>query len=334
MISRSPLLFLIALARLVDGQADCRGNPRLPHCQHQTGPSSTKKECTYKPIWLIPGKASDCTRSSAQKVITIDPSSVVISPNPIQLPGCFSISMKVDVTDNSLPRNYFAKVDYNLWNLPQFSNLPCQNSSNNGCGGYGNNCYYCDICNSLTSLKSQAQKTSVLNQFSDMRCPSQAGSYNLRHDFCFSDWKELDKDGDCEIDFLQDQQLQQYKEALKALQQQGYGTMVAKFQLATNATNDQLNNKQRKEAEIQATIEQELERKRLENGWAVNDQQYITFRTWYVQYRLDHWHKSEYLPWLLYYNQIGCLSVSFDICDRRPSPAAAGFNDGPSWKCV
>lgn len=67
--------------------------------------------------------------------------------------------------------------------------------------------------------------------------------------------------------------------------------MVSKFTLAHNATTDQQHNKAKKEADIEATIDTELEKKRVENGWALNDRQYKTFRNWYIQYRKDTWHK-------------------------------------------
>lgn len=78
-------------------------------------------------------------KPSSKKLVSIDASSVVISPNPVKLPGCFTISMKVDVQQSDIPKSFLAKVEYNWFNLPQFSSLPCQNASANGCGGGGNN---------------------------------------------------------------------------------------------------------------------------------------------------------------------------------------------------
>lgn len=33
----------------------------------------------------------------------------------------------------------FVKTEYQWLNIKEFSQTKCQNSSNNGCGGYGNN---------------------------------------------------------------------------------------------------------------------------------------------------------------------------------------------------
>uniref|UniRef100_A0A915K8S3 Uncharacterized protein n=1 Tax=Romanomermis culicivorax TaxID=13658 RepID=A0A915K8S3_ROMCU len=106
--------------------------------QNNGGPSG--EAC--KPFYLIPGKAMDCsTKDFSSKILSIDPSSVTISPNPVKLPGCFTIRMNVNMLPlpQDFSRSYVSKVEFNWWNLPQFSSLPCQNQSSNGCGGYGNN---------------------------------------------------------------------------------------------------------------------------------------------------------------------------------------------------
>jgi len=237
--------------------------------------------------------------------------------------------MKVDIQQSCLEsvKSYFAKVEYNWGTLPQFSSLPCQNASANGCGGYGNNCFYCDICNSLQDVDNSDSKSSIVSQFKDMKCPDKSGPYTLKREFCFNDFNDLDKDKDCKLDFLQNGQAgESYQDALKNLQKLGYGTVVAKFTLSYNATGDQAIKKKSKEAEIEKTIDAELETKRKENNWAVDDQQYIVFRTWYVGYRKNLWHKNEFLPWLLYYNEIGCMTVSFDVCDKQPTASASGAN--------
>jgi len=302
-------------------------DPRLPHCRDE--PVGTGAAC--KPFWLIPGKANDCTKPSTKKLLTIDASSVVITPNPVKLPGCFTISMKIDVQQADIPRSFLAKVEYNWFNLPQFSSLPCQNASANGCGGYGNNCYYCDICRNLESIGEKSKsKSQLVGQFKDIDCPQKAGGYTLKREFCFNDFSDLDKDKDCQLDILQNAQGGTYKDSVKTLQQLGYGTVISKFTLAYNATTDQGHNKAKKEAEIESTIDTELEKKRQEKNWALDDQQYQTFRNWYIQYRKDTWHKQDYLPWLLYYNEIGCMTVSFDVCDKQPTPAATGAS---SFQC-
>lgn len=311
-------------------KADAACDPRLPHCKDQSTGGGARKDCP--PFWLIPGKANDCTKPTGKKLLSVDANSVTITPNPIKLPGCFTLNMKVDVQQVDVPKSFFAKVEYNWWNLPQFSSLPCQNSSANGCGGFGNNCYYCDICKSLTDVDTTTSKSNLVAQFKSLSCPDKAGPYNFKREFCFNDFSDLDKDNNCQLDFLENGQAgDNYQDSLKNLKQLGYGTVVAKFTLSYNATSDQSDKKKSKEAEIEKTIEKELEAKRKENNWAVDDAQYITFRNWYVQYRKDTWHKQEYLPWLLYYNEIGCMTVSFDVCDKQPTPAASGAS---AFQCV
>jgi len=266
-------------------------------------------------------------RSTSKKLLNIDPKSVSITPNPIKLPGCFTLAMKVTVDQVDTPKSYVSKVEYNWWNLPQFSNLPCQNASANGCGGYGNNCYYCDVCNSLQNVDKSTSKSSIVSQFRKMDCPTKAGTYDFKREFCFNDFSDLDKDNDCKLDFLQNGQAgENYQDAVQNLKKLGYGTVVAKFTLAYNATEDQEGKKKAKEADIRKTVDGELAQKRQDKGWAVTDQEYEAFRDWYVQNRLDLWYKQELLPWLIYTNQVGCMTVSFDVCDKQPVPAASGAN--------
>ncbi|KRX88892.1 hypothetical protein T4E_3140 [Trichinella pseudospiralis] len=219
-------------------------NPRLPHCRVSQNskpysnrpPTSTQQQSKCKPKYLIPGKAVDCTKTSSQKVMYIDPKSVVITPNPIKIPGCFTLEMTTHIKEQKLHKSFFAKIEYTWWNLPQFSQLPCQNATANGCGGYGNNCYYCDICNSLKEVGKKAQdakSTSILSQFKDVSCPTETGSYKLKKQFCFHDFGELDKDGNCELDFIENDQIAKiYKDAFQNLQQLGY-VSAFRFRFAT-----------------------------------------------------------------------------------------------------
>uniref|UniRef100_A0A915K6B8 DUF7753 domain-containing protein n=1 Tax=Romanomermis culicivorax TaxID=13658 RepID=A0A915K6B8_ROMCU len=193
--------------------------------------------------------------------------------------------------------------------------------------------FYCDVCNSLEKLKHDpsVSKDQLGRQFSDLTCPSKAGVYSFSREFCFNDFREFDKDNDCQFDFLQEDGLAKtYKDALKNLQQVGYGTVTAKFTLSTNATDDQEKQKFNKEQEIERDIERDLTKRRLENGWDVDNEQYLVFKRWFTQLRKDQWHKQEYLPWLLYYNRVGCLSVSFNVCDKEPTP----LSRGQTWQCV
>jgi len=85
--------------------------------------------------------------------------------------------------------------------------------------------YYCDVCNSLEELHQddKLSNAKLTGQFTDISCPNKPGVYSLTRKFCFNDFNEFDKDGDCQFDFLQDDGLaKQYKDALKNLQQVGY----------------------------------------------------------------------------------------------------------------
>jgi len=294
----------------------------LPVCAQS---KATKPDC--KSFYLIPGKANDCTKPTSKKFISIDANSVSVTPSPIKLPGCFTLSMKVTIEPTDVPKSFFSKVEYDWGNVPQVRSLPCQNASANGCGGFGNNCFYCDVCNSLQDVDKTDSKSSLVTQFKQIKCPDKAGPYTFTREFCFNDLSELDKDHNCKLDFLENGQTgESYQDALKNLQKAGFGTVLAKFILAYNATSDQQEKKRAKEAELEKSIDADVEKQRAKNNWAVTDQEFITFRNWYIDYKKNTWHKNEYLPWLLYYNEIGCMTVSFDVCDKPPVPAASGAN--------
>ncbi|VDN87890.1 unnamed protein product [Brugia pahangi] len=94
------------------------------------------------------------------------------------------------------------------------------------------------------------------------------------------------------------------------------GTVVAKLRLAANATDEIARRKRIKETLIEENIRKELE----ERGktWNIGNEQFEKFRLWYINYRKDTWHREEYLPWLLYENEISCIRVTFDVCERVP----------------
>jgi hypothetical protein len=66
---------------------------------------------------------------------------VRVTPNPIRLPGCFNMTFDVEILDsiNQVPNSYIGKNEFQLFELPDIEKMQCQNASNNGCGGYGNN---------------------------------------------------------------------------------------------------------------------------------------------------------------------------------------------------
>jgi len=160
----------------------------------------------------------------------------------------------------------------------------------------------------------------------------------------------LDEDHNCQIDLLEKagEELGSYKSAFQALQQLGYGTVIAKFTLAHNATAPQEEKKRVKEEEITGVWTKELEQRR--STWDVGNGHFEKFREWYIQYQKDLWHKNKYLPWLVFTNEMACLSVTFDVCDKEPTPVggssvpwwlnpgtssgAAGSTAQPSHKCI
>lgn len=63
----------------------------------------------------------------------------------------------------------------------------------------------------------------MVKQLTDISCPTKQGIYQLKREFCFNDFKDFDKDHDCHLDFLQNNQVAQpYKEALNNIQLSGY----------------------------------------------------------------------------------------------------------------
>uniref|UniRef100_A0A183BZJ0 Helicase n=1 Tax=Globodera pallida TaxID=36090 RepID=A0A183BZJ0_GLOPA len=208
--------------------------------------------------------------------------------------------------------NIFAKTEYQWLNAvhSKSGESKCQNASVNGCGGFGNNCYYCDICKSLRSIDEKPDKSNlppdIAKQFKGMNCPDKTGIYSFRKEFCFNDWSILDANRDCRLDFLESispsaesDQIGDVQSAMAALQQ---GTLVAKVRLAYNATPEIEAKRAQKEAQIERT----------------EGDDFANFTQWAIEQRKGNWHKSEYLPWLLYENEIACIRLTFDICQQQP----------------
>uniref|UniRef100_A0A1I8EI92 DUF7753 domain-containing protein n=1 Tax=Wuchereria bancrofti TaxID=6293 RepID=A0A1I8EI92_WUCBA len=232
------------------------------------------------------------TRPGGKKILEVDPRQVIIHPKVVKLPGCFNIEIKnIRVLDNhgAIGNSLFAKVEYH---------------------------YYCDICESLHHLQEESGKSALTDQLKGISCPKYPGFYTFRKEFCFNDWTAFDSNGDCQFDFFQGDKFSDYRSALSSLQQVGYGTVVAKLRLAANATDEIAGRKRIKETLIEENIRKELE----ERGktWNIGNEQFEKFRLWYINYRKDTWHREEYLPWLLYENEISCIRVTFDVCQRVP----------------
>ncbi|ETN78004.1 hypothetical protein RB195_017446 [Necator americanus] len=320
------LLGLLALITSVHCQLDCDILDPACRALYRNGGRHdlrrrVKSHCNYQDIWLIPGRAdASCTRPGAKRVLEINPGQVRIKPDVVRLPGCFTLEIKnLRVKDDPdiIGNSFFAKAEYQWWNVKDFSNLKCQNASNNGCGGYGNNCYYCDVCQSLSEIDNgdAEMSDSIANQLRGISCPQRPGFYTFRKEFCFNDWSAFDTDGDCEMDFLQGDK-GDYKGALSSLQQVGYGSVIAKIRLAFNATGNIERKRLLKEAQIEESVARELEERR--RTWDVNNGQFDKFSQWYIEYRKNIWHKDDYLPWLLYENEISCLKLTFDVCEKPP----------------
>jgi len=308
----------------------CRA--RIQEAQTHSVRSHARAHCNYQDIWLIPGRAdASCTRPDAKRLVDIDPRQVQIRPAIVKFPGCFTVEIKnvrVHNDQDVLSNSFFAKSEYQWLNLKEFSDVKCQNASNNGCGGYGNNCYYCDICESLKSIDANPSEGDGLSdQFRGLNCPRKPGYYTFRKEFCFNDWSAFDADGDCQMDFLQSDK-GDYKSALSSLQQIGYGTVIAKIRMAYNATAAIIKKRETKEAQIEKTVMKELEERK--RTWDINRGQFEKFQQWYIEYRKNIWHREEYLPWLLYENEISCLRLTFDVCERPPRRKPYG---GKGYTC-
>ncbi|VDK43454.1 unnamed protein product [Anisakis simplex] len=289
-----------------------------PSNTRETFHSSGLSKCQYQDIYLIPGHAdASCTRPGAKRLVEIDPRQVNVKPEVLKIPGCFTIEIKnVRILDHGSKNDadsFFAKVEYQWWNVKDFSELKCQNASNNGCGGYGNNCYYCDICESLTDLGVSEAHSTLSDQLRGIKCPTHPGFYTFRKEFCFNDWSAFDTDGDCQFDFFQGDKLSDYRSALASLQQVGYGTVVAKLRLAYNASGVIEEKKVIKEKQIEENVIRELEERRDTWEHVNNVNREIIFR-------------DDYLPWLLYENEISCLRLTFDVCERSPRRYGYGLH--------
>ncbi|KAI6183457.1 hypothetical protein M3Y97_00491200 [Aphelenchoides bicaudatus] len=329
--------FSLLLTFLVNSNVNSIASDRFgcdvmdPECREQISrnafgnerPRSAPNRCNYQDLWLIPGRAdASCTRPNAKRLVEIDPRQVKITPPLIRFPGCFTIEIKnLHILQNSEQEtSFFAKSEYQWLNVKQFSELKCQNASSEGCGGFGNNCYYCDVCESLRDIDEaktgESSVSSFASQLRGLHCPQRSGYFTFRKEFCFNDWAAFDADGDCQLDFLQTSEKSDLKSALASLQQIGYGTIVAKVRLAFNATGNIARKRALKEAQIERMVASELEERR--NTWDINKGQFDKFQQWYVDYRKNIWHREEYLPWLLYENEISCLRLTFDVCERPP----------------
>ncbi|KAL3077272.1 hypothetical protein niasHS_013261 [Heterodera schachtii] len=287
-------LFTVLLSSILSQFA---APPPADHCHHfpddpmcttaqnhrHSHTQNSANRCQRQDLWLIPGNAdSSCTRPNPKRFAEVNAKQIKILPSVIKLPGCFTVEIRNVRILEGVSRNIFAKTEYQWINAIDTKNeAKCRNASANGCGGFGNDCYYCDICKSLRSIdeekhaKSAEIPPAIAEQFKRMNCPDKSGVYSFRKEFCLDDWGILDSNNDCQLDFFssvspsQSDQLA-FQSAMSALQQVGYGTLVAKVRLAYNATPQIEAKKAQKEAQIERTALRELEGKRRTDEWSVN----------------------------------------------------------------
>jgi hypothetical protein len=293
-------------------------------------------------FYIIPKQTQSCLPSYKEEAIYIDPDQFSITNSQdksvvLEFPGCVDIKAQVQLL-KPLPSNLMMYDEWQWLQAPpngNFSDLACKNTSANGCGGVGNRCFYCDACNQLDSV----QTDHSVRQTDRFNCPTTTGIYQYRNKLCINDWGDLDKNGDGEPDFLSDAQFQDYKNLLDVLQVKGYGTMRLRFMLAHNATETQEEVKKRQEEYITQAIQlipdDEFQRQldrlaqlgwRPSNSGGSQQQRRQSARADYAQYRVDTWHRVYWLPRLLQENLMACVTVAFDVCDRRPNPSRVSSN--------
>ncbi len=254
-------------------------------------------------------------------MLDIDPQQVQIKPDVVRLPGCFTVEIKnVRVLDNrdAIGNSFFAKAEYQWWNVREFGQLKCQNASANGCGGYGNN-WYGKIteleqfdCFSATFAMFARVSPSWTRAESVHRSPINFEGSVARRDLGstrserssvsttgrpltataiadLTSFKEIDSKT---IDPLSphSNRLDMYGDTQSgsgdgAVQ----GTVVAKIRLAFNATGTIAEKRANKEAQIEESVQRELDERR--RNWDVNNGQFDKFRQWYIDYRKNLWHK-------------------------------------------
>jgi len=233
----------------------------------------------------------------------------------LQFPGCFVLKAEVQLLQE-LNTNMFGNIQFQWTSLPQVNNLKCEKQEQNGCGGVGNNCYYCDICKGIVQL----QEDKHIKRQDEFHCPTKPKIYRLERQFNISDWSGLDENHNGVIDFLEDDNLQKVRDYLKAINVVGFGTLSIQFQIATNATSAQQTAKHAEEMRIRADVARKYQ---------FNQKSPDSVRR-EADSEVHYWHRNSYLPWLLKTNQVACVTFFFDICLNEPSP----FNLQSSFQCV
>lgn len=261
-------------------------------------------------FYLIPKTQKSCLprdkrgpfRMSSDKISLLRPVSgadgKVTYSKVLAFPGCFELSAQLEVVERTKTKSVIMYHSFK-W-LQALSNadvssldVGCSGADAYGCGGRGNRCYYCDICE---TLKEQNDKLSPEERFK-ADCPSEPGRvYDYYEERCINDWGSLDKDKDGTPDFMKEDKYKDYAKFLDDMKIEGYGTMRLTVYLATNATGSQLvEMESHRSTLIDKLKKQGLSPAKAEEQWAKV-------------------HKVYWLPKLVSENLIACVNVFFDMC--------------------
>jgi len=290
--------------------------------QANSAAHKTPQQGDLKTFWLIPRDPVSCLMSDRSEVIYVDKDKVSVQDcntgsRTLQFPGCTKLRAEIQLLQD-LTTNLFANIQFQWQSLPQANNLKCEKSESNGCGGVGNNCYYCDICKSIVSIQNDPRLR--IQQQDQFQCPTKPKIYKMEKTLDVKDWHGLDENNNGVIDFLEDGNFQNIRDYLKSIDATGFGTLVINFQLATNATSAQ----QQQKASEELRIRNDVARKYASGQKSADEIQAEQ------DSEVSYWHRNSYLPWLIKVNQVGCVNFIFDICLNQPQAT----NVQSSYQCA
>jgi len=331
------LIYYVICSIIVNGQTPGRP-PFRPSSQNinwqtQQGPGHIPGHNTKatgnngkspKQFWLIPRDPINCLPQDLQTIIYVDKDKVSLTDcstgsKTLKFPGCARLKADVQVLQE-LSTNLFANIQFQWANLPSATeSIKCTKQEPNGCGGIGNNCFYCDVCKSLQQLQNDHKFSKNLNS-DHFECPTQPKIYKLEKTLNVTDWSALDSNNNGVIDLLEDDNLQKVRDYLKAVDVAGFGTLSVNFQIATNATAKQKSQKSAEEEKIRNDVARKYQPGQRSAAEIRRE----------AQTEINYWHKNSYLPWLLKTNQIACVTFLFDVCLNEPSP----FNVRGASQCT
>jgi len=290
-------------------------------------------------FYIVPKSSEKCQDFGGSPYINVDPTKLdLLNSNDhrsivLQFPGCMDIRAQVEILQ-PLPSFLIAYGEWSWLEAPagaDFSQLNCKNASSDGCGGFGNKCYYCDACNELQSAE---MKSTIVRDYA-FKCPNKTGVYEYRDQICIKDWGDLDKNHDGEPDFLNDPQFKDYKRLLDVAQVRGYGTMQLHFKIAhagpdgvkMMAIRDQVGGLSDDTIQQMATDGS--------NGWVPKipaSSSVDKLRADYISFleKKQGLGGRKWLAKMVAQNTLACDTVEFDVCDRPPSYARISRGDGSS----